>query len=241
MLVLPIGHIGPVSRSFYKFMSRTKHWVFTLNNYTREDEERIQALDCVYVVYGREVGSEGGTPHLQGYVSLSTRKRLAGVKSLIGNRIHAEPRRGTHQEASDYCKKDGDFFEKGEEPPKQGKRTDLIEVKEFIDGGAGELAVAEKYFDTWVKYSRALSAYAALRTPPKMRPDLKVFCLYGDPGCGKTRYVYDRYPDVFSVPDHKLQWFDGYSQEKVVLLDDYRGDGDSALLLRLLDIYPMRS
>lgn len=94
-------------------MSRGVRWVFTLNNYTEDDVSRLGRLGgdldrsgVSYLCYGREVG-ESGTPHLQGFVILSRRRHLAGVRELISTRGHFEICRGTPQQASDYCKKGG--------------------------------------------------------------------------------------------------------------------------------------
>jgi len=77
-------------------------------------------LKCKYIVFGYERGEEG-TPHLQGYVHLSTQKTLSAMKKFIP-RAHLEPRRGTIDEAVDYCKKDGDFEEYGEKPKTQQEK-----------------------------------------------------------------------------------------------------------------------
>lgn len=85
-----------------------------------------------YLVFGREVG-DSGTPHLQGFFILETKLRLRQVRLLAGlQRAHLEVSRGSPQEASDYCKKDGDFDEFGELPSGQGTRTDFEQLKEWI-------------------------------------------------------------------------------------------------------------
>lgn len=42
---------------------QAKNLVFTVNNYTEESCAYLDALECVYMVYGYETG-ENGTPHL---------------------------------------------------------------------------------------------------------------------------------------------------------------------------------
>lgn len=64
--------------------------------------------------------------------------------------------------------------------------------------------------------------------------------LWGKAGTGKTRYCYAKSPDLYSVPDAELKWFDGYAGEEAILIDDYRGDAPISFILKLLDIYPLR-
>jgi len=97
-------------------MSQTRRWIFTLNNYSEEDVKHFKALSDVvtYVVFGKEVG-ENGTPHLQGYLELKTKRRMKGVKELLCDRVHLEIARGTQEENKAYCsKQDVEFFERGD-------------------------------------------------------------------------------------------------------------------------------
>lgn len=64
--------------------------------------------------------------------------------------------------------------------------------------------------------------------------------LYGEAGTGKTRYVFEKHPDVFRVPSSDLKWFDSYDGHEVVLVDDYRGEAPESVVLQLLDIYPLQ-
>lgn len=109
--------------------SRSRRWCFTLNNYTAEEQLRLldsfESPSVVYGVFGREIAPETHTPHLQGFIIFSKTTRFNAVKSLIGDRAHLECARGTSASAADYCKKDGDFDERGDLPDKQGKRNDL--------------------------------------------------------------------------------------------------------------------
>lgn len=97
---------------------KSKYWCFTLNNYDEGDINQLRNLMdsgtlVSYVVFGREVG-ENGTPHLQGYVEFKTRWDLVRCTRSFLPRAHFEQRRGTPQEAADYCKKDGDWEQSGE-------------------------------------------------------------------------------------------------------------------------------
>lgn len=94
---------------------KTKYWCVTLNNYVADDVADFEGLECSYRILAREIGAEG-THHLQGYIEFVNRKSLLTVKRLLGSRWHLEIRRGTGYEASEYCKKDGEFTELGKIP-----------------------------------------------------------------------------------------------------------------------------
>jgi len=146
-----------------------KRWVFTLNNYTPEEEAALQELDdeaVEYLVCGREIG-ESGTPHLQGFIVLRERKRLNGVKSIVGQRCHCELARGTNAEASKYCKKDADYFEVGNTDVAnvgQGKRSDWDAFKEWLKDRehTTELEVAESWPSLYGRYRSSCLAFARL-------------------------------------------------------------------------------
>jgi hypothetical protein len=117
---------------------RTKYWCFTLNNYTDEETAAINSLTnepkVLYIIVGREVGASG-TRHYQGYLELSTRLRLANVKQLPGlERAHFENRRGSAQQASDYCAKDGDILVQTGSLSRTtpGKRSDLEDLQNVL-------------------------------------------------------------------------------------------------------------
>jgi len=132
---------------------------FTVNNYTDASIRAIRGCigkrGITYVIYGREVGVSG-TPHLQGYLQ-SSQKQFDRLKKAIGE-AHMEAAKGTDVEAAEYCKKDGDWWEAGEQKPLprrgQGARADLDAVKEAIDRGESYDEICEAHFETAAKYGR---------------------------------------------------------------------------------------
>ncbi len=107
------------------FTGRTKlrRVVFTLNNYTTSQYEKLKKLpDVTAIILGKEVG-ESGTPHLQGAILFSKQKTFPTLQKLLF-KAHIERMKGTPLQAFEYCRKEGDFYEYGE-LPKPGKRNDL--------------------------------------------------------------------------------------------------------------------
>lgn len=126
-------------------MSRARHWCFTLNNYTTEDLERICALEgqVDYLIFGKEVG-ESGTPHLQGFVSFSSRVRITHCQQTIGRAYFAVARHV--KQSIEYCKKDGDVTQFGVPPKSPGRRNDLEDFKNAVMAGVFDMKVLRLEF-----------------------------------------------------------------------------------------------
>jgi len=163
-------------------MSLAKHWCFTLNNYTQQNEDQIlsafNAGGIDYVVYGKEVGASG-TPHLQGFVSFKARKRIPGCISLLGQAHYSVAR--SIGASIDYCKKEGVVTEHGTppnlQPTSQGKRSDLEAFKDAVKGGMVDFKeLREAFSDVVAKYPRFALAYVRDHKP---LPTIEAFTLYG--------------------------------------------------------------
>ena len=77
-------------------------------------EEGLKRLLVTHCAFG-SMGESKTTrmPHLQGFVQLKIKSRMETVKAKLSiGRAHLEKRRGTPQEARDYCKME-DFEEGG--------------------------------------------------------------------------------------------------------------------------------
>lgn len=201
-------------------MSRYRSWCWTLNNYTQEEEERIQACECKYIIYGREVG-ESGTPHLQGYIYWSTLKSMQQVKAAISQRAHVEVCKGTGDENIAYCSKDGDIFTAGTPPANEAKRK---RDQELVWDGYWESAKAGRFEEIpsgiqFRYYSTIRRIHKDYGAPPT---DLLEPCgiwMWGPPGVGKSWKVRHENPGAFTKLGNK--WWDGYQGEETVILDDF--------------------
>lgn len=213
----------------------------------------VLSHDIRYLVIGMEEGEEG-TPHLQIYVELTKTMRMRQVQRILSpwrpTQLHLEPRRGTRVQAREYIASETKdtslgWVEWGEwREVSQGRRTDLETCKEMVDRGATMVEIAEECFTTWVYSYKALQTYQTLnlqRSIPTWR-NLAVKVYWGQTGSGKTRAACAASTSVWLMeqPSNGGIWFDGYESQKVWILDDFTGWIPLALLLRLLDGYPMR-
>lgn len=190
--------------------------VFTLNNYSNDEYDYLIALEIFkYLIIGKEVG-EQGTPHLQGYAVLNKRMRFNALKKVLP-RCHFESRNGTHEQAREYCKKDGDFIEIGESP-RQGKRTDLEEVAEKLKQGVDTTTIARDHTTTYIKFYRGIEQAALKLQTSYEHSSTRGIWIWGPPGSGKSWSVREQFPGAYLKPQSK--WWDGYSGEHDVILDD---------------------
>lgn len=146
---------------------KSRDWCFTLNN--AEDEWEFPAdPSTTYYIYQREIG-ENGTPHVQGFVQFKNPRAMGGLKKLIP-RAHWESRRGTAQEASDYCEKN-DSRQEGCAPIKwgiikkgdrAGKRNDLNAFKESAQRGVKRKEMLEEHSEVLAKYPQFAKEYMEL-------------------------------------------------------------------------------
>lgn len=210
-------------------------WCFTLNNYSEIEYESLKTLKCDYIILGKEKG-ENETPHIQGYVEFPGTRRLVTVKK-INARIHWEPRRGSQEQAINYCMKDGDFEEIGVKK-EQGKRTDIDAVKEIIKEEKGNLRdVLEKATSMQsIRYAEKYFTY----NETKRNWKTEVTWIWGPSGVGKSKLAHELAGEEFYSKDGE-KWWDGYDQHEIVIIDDFRGSNMKFnYLLKVLDRYPMR-
>lgn len=174
------------------------------------------------MVYGREVAPTTGTKHLQGCVIFPSARRLPSViKALPG--CHVEIARNITA-LIEYCKKDGDFIERGIPPVPQsergarGREAELARWTQAREAAkAGDLNSVPD--DIYIRCHHAIHAIAVANLRPVPDSDSTTgLWYYGPPGSGKSRRAREEYPGIFDKPLNK--WWDGY-QSGPVLLDDF--------------------
>lgn len=199
-------------------MSRSRSYVYTLNNYTNQEESAVQAIPCTYHVYGRERG-ESGTPHLQGYIHFGNARRFDAVKKLIP-RAHIEICKSV-ESAIQYCKKDGDIWEYGY-PPVNGRPTEFQRIernKRLRESSLNELVASGEISILEVRRLKNARLDLAQEGSAHISDSVRGLWFYGPPGSGKSHLARGTYPKAFIKAQNK--WFDGYQGEDAIILDDF--------------------
>lgn len=237
---------------------RSRAWCFTVNNPVESDGSPVtgempefdkvtDARGFRYIVYQLERGGEEGTPHYQGYVVFTTLKSRAWVSNLnpTFRRARLEKARGSAEDNTNYCTK-----EEGRlagpwttgEMPAQGKRTDIdtyVEAMKEVNGEMDLVTELETFTGIVAKYPRFTNHVRKVYQP---RRDwlTEVFVYYGDAGAGKTRRAIEEAGEsYYSWMDNEKGFFDGYTGEDNVILDDYEGQIKFSLFKKLIDRYAM--
>lgn len=195
-----------------------------------------------YLAWGQETCPRTKRAHMQVWMQLEKKKTFGGIKRLVGSKkIHLEACRGDEHDNDIYCKKDGNYHHKGTFVT-QGQRKDLEGIKAMIDKGNSMMEIAEENFPAYCKYSRAFEKYEQMVVQSKTKEfrDVTVILHQGDTGTGKTRTAVEDSDSHYKIQGDELQWFDGYKQEKTLIIDEYNNQINLTKLLGLLDGYQLR-
>lgn len=243
-----------------------RRWCFTINNPTEEDEFEQWKTEAVKILLAQLEEGENETQHLQGYLEMKAPCRLAALKKL-NMRAHWEKARGSREQAISYCLKEQSslgirwwLYEDSltcfeEELPDSLKevirqcssaknggdsstKSRLLEIQSKLCEGNSDAIneVADNEFDIWVRYYRAFEKYLCMKTAPR-NFKTNVHILQGPTGTGKSKWAMDSYPNAYWK--QRSNWWDGYTGQKAVVLDEFYGWLPFDLLLRLCDRYPL--
>lgn len=236
-----------------KYGEKGRNWCVTTFNINKYEEwKKIDNDKIKYMVYQMEECKSSGRKHVQGYIEMCDNTTMNNIKKILNdNTLHIEKRKGTDVEARNYCMKDDtkvmNSIEIGKfKANRKGERTDIKKMYEMIKNGCTINELMDANINTYTRYYKAFDRIrnnVNKENCNKFRK-VKVKCLIGDAGCGKTRYVYDKY-GVNNV--YKLRkgngdniWFDGYDNEDILLIDDFYGWIKYSIMLEMIDGYGLQ-
>lgn len=204
----------------------SRAWILTIRNY--EPLRGMQELPrgVTFLVGQLEAGGTTGYVHFQGYVEVDSPRRHKGVLKLlgVGTGNHAEARRGTQEQAIEYCTKPetrqpaddeipGFSLRLGEPAVGQGTRTDVHAFYAAVKRGLSdrELLEDEGLRAQAVKFQKQLGWIRnTLAEPRSSTPTVWIF--WGPTGTGKSHRAFDIAKNnggSFFVKVNGTKWFDG--------------------------------
>lgn len=184
-----------------------------------------------YLCYGIEQCPTTFRTHWQGLVLFNRTHRIPKAKRLVGggDDSHFEPRKGSRDDARNYCRKDGDFHEFGNWVSLGLKTGDILQLPVS--------QIKTDYPLMYVRYWRGIERLHAVKSPDWR--DVHCTWVWGETGMGKTRKVMSL-KSVYKI-DPPYKWWDGYENEDILLIDDYHSEAiPRGTFLNLLDGYPLR-
>lgn len=237
--------------------NRHESWIFVINNPNLDDYFDLEKIRTKYMIWAIEEG-DLGTTHIQGYLHRSQCTRSQLSKML--RRAHLEVAKGDAESNRRYItgpwEKNGrkkeareDYYESGT-LPQQGKRNDLLELRDAIKAGKRKWEIMESdLIKPYAKSHKVMNEYIQLcmkrqahdRYHEQKFPTITVF--HGKAGTGKTRQAFTQGKLVtrcqYTSEKDKI-WFDSYEPGDILLFDEFTGDKISFEYFKeLTDIYPI--
>lgn len=178
----------------------------------------IEAIVC-------EEKHEDGSPHLHAFCRLIdpvTKRQSLETFNLCSNTGNYQPAR-SWKAVQEYIKKDGNYITHNIDvesaSQKKAKRSRSIledDIDTLIDNGV----ISATQID---QVKRCRTAYHYLKNDDYDHDDVRGLWYYGAPGTGKSRKAREENPTAYIKAQNK--WFDGYTGEDVIILDDFDQNG----------------
>lgn len=236
---------------------RCRAWVFT--HYA--DEPPVFEKSMRYLLYAPEICPTTGRPHWQGFVVYKNARTITAIQNgrkrakmpafgwlkepagHIGHQLSYI--RGPYDDGKGKTKPFNPDWKEFGKRPAQGKRNDLVALKEKIVAGetrAEDVAIADPTM--YHKYGRTLHKIEDITLRKKVRKWMtKGVWIFGPTGVGKSheafaKYIDDWDPDKYYVWRDDKGWQDAYTGQEIVIINDFRGSIPYNELLQMVDKWP---
>lgn len=202
-----------------------------------------------YLCYAPEICPSTGRNHWQVYVHWIDNRTLTSCSKNL-DKITCLVAKGTAEQNRTYIKgpyTEGDkhkpenpLFKEYGKLPEQGKRNDLDKIKDEIIAGRKVDEIAIEQPTIYHQYGRTLNKIEDIAMRRKFRTEMTT-CIwyYGSTGVGKSHKAFENYhPDTHYVLPNDNGWWDAYTQQDTVIINDFRGWIPYDRLLQLIDQWP---
>lgn len=204
-----------------------------------------------WMVFAPELAPTTGKLHYQSFVYFYEPKSWKQVSNFFGNsHVEEMSEMATFTDNRTYIVgpyKKGDKekpynpeYEEFGEMPQQGARTDLVKVTNSVKEGKSVDEVAMENPVMFHQYGRTLERIEAITLRKQFRTEMcKGIWYWGESGCGKSHKCFENYdPNTMYVKNLNEDWWDGYKGQKIVILNEFRGQISFSNLLALTDKWP---
>ena len=210
-------------------MSKSRNWLGTLNNPDITDIElylkRWYDTGAAYVNGQLEKGDEG-TVHIQFFLNYKEPCRLASLKKHDTRAHFQEVKRDNG--ASDYCLKEETRvegpWEFGLKPARKNVKGETKERNLKILELGPEKCVEEGliHIKEYIKVKQCVDSYRLNTIQVQDATDVRGTWIWGPPGVGKSHKARADHPGAYLKAQNK--WWDGYTGQKSVIIDDMDTD-----------------
>lgn len=217
-------------------LKRFRNFVMTVYG----DPIKFDPTRMKYLAYGYEPCPTTGRMHYQTFICMINPTTARAMSKRFG--CWSEQMYGSLLDNDNYCSKKDTLTEFGT-VPEQGKRNDLIVLRDQITHGAitaESVAIDNPIF--YHQYGRTLHKIEDItRRKLKRTWMTEGIWFWGPTGTGKTHKAYEYvnfdFDKVYNwVNDNG--WWDTYEGQEVVLINDFRGSIPYGELLNLIDKWP---
>lgn len=183
-----------------------------------------------------ERGSNTNYLHWQVIVGFKKKVTRTRVKEVFGSSCHSELSRSTA--ADDYVWKDDTRIENtqfllGSKPLKRNSPKDWDVIKQNAKQGKFD----DLPPDVFIRYYASLKKIYVDHLEP-LAQEKEVYVYWGRTGAGKSRRAWEE-ATLKAYPKSPTSiWWDGYSGQENVVIDEFRGQINISHMLRWLDRYP---
>lgn len=223
-------------------MSRKERWWWFTNYKLDFDYEEMMKRDDApqWIGYGNEICPSTKRPHHQGYMYFASQRSSMKKTAQILGKCKVGMCDGTPDQNDVYCKKEGRGFKEWGERPAQGKRADLTEMKDRVANGESVDNIVMEDPLAYHQYGRTLNRIEDIALRKRKRDFMtEGEWIWGPTGTGKSKRAFEEFsPETHYVVPNDNGWWDGYTGQETVIIDDFRGDITYHELLTLVDRYP---
>lgn len=209
--------------------------------------ENFKEYEPIYGVSCKEKAPTTGMTHYHVYIKLKKRCQKKDGRSLLiveTIRPNIESVRNNIKAVIKYVKKGGYYAEYGTCPInlKEEKNNKVKKAQMMMTGNLEELFLNGELGAVDVIRAQKLKTIFQLAKPIEKYSKKLVLWFKGETGEGKTRKaieIAEMFNLSFWMTNDSLKWYDGYTGQELVIIDDFRKNmlGDWNYLLRLLDGY----